>query len=94
MFVDSALLPLCLSRPALQALATDKVATNEQGELQGAFSILNNISLIMGPLLLSYVFFFFTKQGSKVYFAGTPYLLASILMLISTVIAVLSFKKA
>ena len=91
------MIPYCLgglSGPALQGLATEKVAKNEQGELQGAFAILNSVSLIIGPLLFSYVFFFFTKKDSTVYFPGAPYLLASALMLISTFIAVRSFKKA
>ena len=91
------MIPYCLggiSGPALQGYATNTVAKNEQGELQGAFAILNSISLIVGPLLLSYVFFFFTKSPKTIHFPGAPYLLASILMLISTVIAVRSFKKA
>lgn len=90
------MVPYCLgglSGPALQGIATEEVAKNEQGELQGAFSILNSISLIVGPLLLSYVFFFFTKSPRTIHFPGAPYLLSSILMLISTVIAVRSFKK-
>jgi DHA1 family tetracycline resistance protein-like MFS transporter len=91
------MIPYCLgglSGPALQGLASEKVAKNEQGELQGAFAILNSISLIIGPLLLSYVFFFFTKKNSSVYFPGAPYLLAAVLMLISTFMAIRSFKKA
>lgn len=91
------MIPYCLgglSGPALQGIATDEVAKNEQGELQGAFAILNSISLVIGPLVLSYVFFFFTKSPRTIHFPGAPYLLASLLMLISTVIAVRSFKKA
>jgi MFS transporter, DHA1 family, tetracycline resistance protein len=91
------MIPYCLggiSGPALQGMATAKVAKNEQGELQGAFAILNSISLILGPLLFSYVFFFFTKKTSAVYFPGAPYLLAAILMLISTFMVIKSFKKA
>jgi MFS transporter, DHA1 family, tetracycline resistance protein len=91
------MIPYCLgglSGPALQGIASNKVAQNEQGELQGAFAIFNSISLIIGPLLFSYVFFFFTKKTSSVYFPGAPYLLGAILMLVSTVITVRSFKKA
>ncbi len=90
------MIPYCLgglSGPAMQSLATAKVAKNEQGELQGAFAILNSISLILGPLLFSYVFFFFSKKTSTVYFPGAPYLLASILMVVSTFIVIRSFKK-
>ena len=90
------MIPYCLgglSGPALQGLATEKVAQNEQGELQGAFAILNSLSLIVGPLLFSYVFFFFTKKTSGAYFPGAPYLLGAVLMIISTFIAVRSFLR-
>ncbi|MBS1531943.1 MAG: TCR/Tet family MFS transporter [Bacteroidetes bacterium] len=90
------MVPYCLgglSGPALQGLASGQVKKNEQGELQGAFAILNSASLIIGPLLFSYVFFFFTKKGSNVYFPGAPYLLGSVLMLISFFWVIRSFKK-
>jgi MFS transporter, DHA1 family, tetracycline resistance protein len=90
------MVPYCLgglSGPALQGLATEQAGKNEQGELQGAFAILNSISLIIGPLVFSYVFFFFTKKGSDVYFPGAPYLLGSALMLISILLVIRSFKK-
>lgn len=90
------MIPYCLggiSGPALQGLATGKVASNEQGELQGAFAILNSISVIIGPLVFSYVFFFFTRKDSSAYFPGAPYLLGALLMLISIAIAVRSFRK-
>src|ERR1700744_5999329 len=91
------MIPYCLgglSGPALQSIASEEVAKNEQGELQGAFAILNRISLIIGPLVFSYVFFFFTKKGSADYFPGAPSLLGAIMMLVSTFIAIRSFKKA
>jgi MFS transporter, DHA1 family, tetracycline resistance protein len=90
------MVPYCLgglSGPALQGLATEHVAKNEQGELQGAFAILNSASLIIGPLLFSYVFFFFTKKASDVYFPGAPYLLGAVLMLISILLVIRSLKK-
>ena len=90
-------IPYCLgglSGPAMQGIASEKVAVNEQGELQGAFAILNSISLIIGPLLFGYVFFFFTKKASSVYFPGAPYLLAAILMLVSTFISIRVFKRS
>jgi len=92
------LIPYCLggiSGPALQGLASAKVAQNEQGELQGAFAILNSLSLIIGPFVFSYIFFYFTEnRSSSVYFPGAPYLLAAVLMVISTFISIRSFKRA
>jgi MFS transporter, DHA1 family, tetracycline resistance protein len=91
------MIPYCLggiSGPALQALATDKVAKNEQGELQGALTIINSISVIVGPLIFSYIFYHFTQdKTSSYYFPGAPYILAALLMLISTVLIARTFKK-
>ena len=62
------MIPYCLgglSGPAMQGFASEKVAVNEQGDLQGAFAILQSISLIIGPLVFSYVFFFFTISEER-----------------------------
>jgi DHA1 family tetracycline resistance protein-like MFS transporter len=91
------MIPYCLggiSGPALQALTTDKVAKNEQGELQGALTIINSISVIVGPLIFSYIFYHFTtEKSSSYYFPGAPYILAALLMLISVVLVMRTFKK-
>jgi len=89
-------IPYCLggiSGPAIQALASEKVATNEQGELQGAFAILNSLSLILGPLMFSYIFFYFTENKSSLYFPGAPYLTAAVFMIVSTFILLRSFRR-
>ncbi len=91
------MIPYCLggiSGPALQAWATDKVAKNEQGELQGALTIVNSLSVIVGPLLFSYIFYHFTEdKTSSYYFPGAPYILAALLMLISAILVINVFKK-
>ncbi|GAB2982046.1 tetracycline resistance MFS efflux pump [Mucilaginibacter puniceus] len=91
------MIPYCLggiSGPALQAWATNKVAKNEQGELQGALTIVNSLSVIVGPLLFSYIFYHFTEdKSSSYYFPGAPYILAALLMLISVVLVMRTFKK-
>lgn len=89
-------IPYCLggiSGPAIQGLASDRVAANEQGELQGAFAILNSISLILGPLVFSYIFFYFTVNKSGLYFPGAPYLTAAFFMIVSTFILLRSFRR-
>jgi len=90
------MIPYCLggiSGPALQGFATNKVAKNEQGELQGAITILNSISVIVGPFIFSFLFAHYTNKTSGIYFPGAPYLLAAILMIISTFLAIRSFKN-
>ncbi|MCC8425962.1 TCR/Tet family MFS transporter [Mucilaginibacter sp. UR6-11] len=90
------MIPYCLggiSGPALQGLATKKVAKNEQGELQGALTIINSISVIIGPFIFSYIFYNFTNKTHGTYFPGAPYLLAAFLMLISVFLAIKSFRN-
>jgi DHA1 family tetracycline resistance protein-like MFS transporter len=90
------MIPYCLggiSGPALQGIITEKVAANEQGELQGALTSLVSVTTIIGPLLMTSIFHHFTKKDGSVYFPGAPYLLGAILMLISVFIAIRSFKN-
>ncbi|WP_295772751.1 TCR/Tet family MFS transporter [uncultured Mucilaginibacter sp.] len=92
------MIPYCLggiSGPALQGFITSQLQPNEQGELQGGLNGLVSITTVIGPLLMSTLFAHFTNpKTSSIYFPGAPYLLGAILMLISVVIAVKSFKKA
>ncbi len=84
------LIPYCLggiAGPALQSIISGQVPANEQGELQGALTSLMSITSIIGPLLMSYLFSYFTKPGAPVKFAGAPFLLGAALMLGSAVIA-------
>jgi DHA1 family tetracycline resistance protein-like MFS transporter len=90
------MIPYCMggiSGPALQSLITSKFEKNEQGELQGGLNLLSSASLIIGPLLMGYTFRFFTYKNSVTYFPGAPYILAALLMLISILLVVRSFKK-
>jgi DHA1 family tetracycline resistance protein-like MFS transporter len=90
------LVPYCLggiAGPALQAVVSDDVPPSEQGEIQGTMTSLMSASSIIGPPLMSMVFYYFTHKGAPIQFAGAPFMLGGILMLVSTVIAYFSFKK-
>ncbi|MBS1734332.1 MAG: hypothetical protein JST02_13640 [Bacteroidetes bacterium] len=63
------------------------VAPDEQGELQGALTSLISLTSIVGPPLMTGLFSYFTKKGAPVYFPGASFLLGSVLMLASAVIA-------
>jgi len=90
------LVPYCLggiAGPALQAIVASKVAPSEQGEIQGAMSSLMSASTIIGPPMMSTVFYFFTHKDAPFQFAGAPFVLGGFLMLMSTIIAYFSFKQ-
>jgi DHA1 family tetracycline resistance protein-like MFS transporter len=82
-----------IAGPAMQAVISEQVPANEQGEIQGTMSSLMSASAIIGPPMMSTVFYFFTHNEAPFKFAGAPFVLAGFLMLLSTIVAYLSFKK-
>ncbi|MGA0556916.1 TCR/Tet family MFS transporter [Larkinella sp. VNQ87] len=72
-----------LAGPAVQGLISSQVAPNEQGELQGALTSLASMTAIVGPLLMTHLFAYFTKPEAPVYFPGAPFLMGAVLTLIS-----------
>jgi len=90
------LIPYCLggiAGPALQSIISGNVPRNEQGELQGALTSLMSATSIVGPLLMTNLFAWFTRPEGDVKFAGAPFFAGAILMLISAVLAARSMKK-
>jgi DHA1 family tetracycline resistance protein-like MFS transporter len=90
------LVPYCLggiAGPALQGYMSNHVPANEQGELQGGLTSLISVSTIIGPLLMTWSFHYFTKPGAPFQFPGAPFVIGSVLMLLSTLLAVRSFSR-
>ncbi|WP_395058637.1 TCR/Tet family MFS transporter [Flavobacterium sp.] len=90
------LIPYCLggiSGPALQSVVSGQVPATEQGEIQGTMTSMMSASSIIGPPMMSSVFYFFTHKTAPFQFAGAPFVLGGFLMLISLGIAYKSLKK-
>jgi DHA1 family tetracycline resistance protein-like MFS transporter len=91
------LIPYCLAGiagPALQGYMSTNVPPNEQGELQGGLTSLMSLSSIFGPLLMTWSFYYFTKADAPFQFPGMPFIIGAVLMLVSALLAVRSFKRA
>ncbi len=91
------LVPYCLggiAGPALQGLISNQIPPNEQGELQGGLTSLMSVTSIIGPPLMTTLFAWFTSKNAPVAFPGAPFLAGGILMLLSTLLAIRSFRKA
>jgi DHA1 family tetracycline resistance protein-like MFS transporter len=90
------LIPYCLggiSGPALQGIMSSQVPDNQQGELQGALTSLISITSIVGPLLMTAIFAYFTKENSIIYFPGAAFFLGGALTLLSGYLAHRTLKK-
>jgi DHA1 family tetracycline resistance protein-like MFS transporter len=89
------LVPYCLggiAGPALQAIISSHVPSNEQGELQGALTSLVSVTTIVGPLIMTNLFAYFTSPGAPVHYAGAPFILGALLLIASTIMAYHALK--
>ena len=90
------LVPYCLggiSGPALQAVISEQVGASEQGEIQGTLTSIMSASSIIGPPLMSSIFYYFTHKNAPFQFAGAPFVLGGLLNLIALFIAIKSLRK-
>lgn len=90
------LIPYCLGGiggPALQGIISNQVPPNAQGELQGGLTSLMSIASIIGPVLMTGLFSYFTSDASPIKFAGAPFLMGAFLCLISLLMAMRTLAK-
>ena len=90
------LVPYCLggiSGPALQAVISEQVSASEQGEIQGTLTSIMSASSIIGPPLMSSIFYYFTHKNAPFQFAGAPFVVGGLLILIALFIAIKSLSK-
>jgi DHA1 family tetracycline resistance protein-like MFS transporter len=82
-----------LAGPAFQGIISSQVSDKEQGELQGALTSLNSVAAIIGQPLMLWLFRSFTAQDTTYYFPGAPFILGSVLTVISIFLTMRVLKK-
>nr|AIA18800.1 Tetracycline_Resistance_MFS_Efflux_Pump [uncultured bacterium] len=82
-----------ISGPAMQGMISNKVPPNEQGELQGALASLMSATSIVGPLIMTYLFGYFTSNRAPFYFSGAAFVVGSVLILIGIWVAARTIKR-
>lgn len=83
------LIPYCfggICGPNLQSYLVSQVSPKEQGELQGGLTSIQSLTTIIGPLIMTGIFFYTTKTDTPFYFPGSAFLLAAFLMGLSFLI--------
>jgi len=94
MFVS--LIPYCLGGiggPALQGIMSNQIPPNEQGELQGALTGLMSVTMVLGPIVMNNLFYYFTKKDTPFYFPGAAFIAGAIFLLIGIFFAIGSLKR-
>lgn len=90
------LIPYCLGgigMPALQGIISAQVPNNEQGELQGALTSLMSVTNIIGPLLMTNIYAFFTAEDTSFHFAGAAFIAGAIFMGVSLILSMRTLQK-
>lgn len=91
------LVPYCMggiTGPSLRSIISKNIPQNEQGELQGTLTSLMSVTAIIGPLLMTNLFTWFTSPSAPIQFAGAPFLAGAVLMMTSALIVVNRMKKS
>ena len=84
---------MTLATPSLRALMSHNVGDDAQGELAGAMTSLSSFAAIMGPLLMSRLFFYFSGGDGPLYFPGAAFLLSGVLLTLGLLWAIITLKK-
>jgi len=71
-----------IAGPALQSIMSRTAHDNQQGELQGTLAAINAIAVIVAPLLMTQIFWYFTSGGPHFYMPGAPFILSAGLTLV------------
>lgn len=79
--------------PSLQSMISRNIPSNQQGELQGALASLVSATSIIGPPIMTNLFYYFTHDNAPFKCSGAPFLLASVLMILSAIIIYYIGKK-
>ncbi|HWY12656.1 MAG TPA: TCR/Tet family MFS transporter [Bacteroidia bacterium] len=82
-----------IAGPAIQGIVSSQVPANAQGELQGAMTSLMSVASIVGPILMTGLFSYFTAENAPIYFPGAPFMMGAVLTVFSVVIAAVALRK-
>ncbi len=68
-----------ITYPSLNALMSQRIPADAQGELQGGLASLTSIANVAGPLLMTQTLGYFTSVNAPVHFPGAAFVLAALI---------------
>lgn len=79
--------------PAIQSTITKMVSANEQGAVQGIIASIQSVVAILGPLMATNLFGYFTSSSAPVHLPGAAFLAASLLVAAAALLAIRSARQ-
>ena len=82
-----------LSGPAITSIMSNQLPQNEQGELQGIMASAMSLASIIGPLLMTQTFTYFTSPQAPIYLPGSAFIIAATLTVVALAIFLQQVRK-
>lgn len=85
-FMFASVVPLAfggLAGPTIQGLLSKTVKVDEQGELQGYVNSVQSFTAVIGPILMSQLFYWFSTDAFGIHLPGAPYFMSAFFCLIA-----------
>jgi DHA1 family tetracycline resistance protein-like MFS transporter len=82
-----------IAGPAIQGILSNQVPISEQGELQGALTSLMSIAAIIGPLIMTQLFYRFTNSDSNLIFPGAPFIAGAVFVALGILSSIPALQK-
>jgi MFS transporter, DHA1 family, tetracycline resistance protein len=83
-----------LVHPSINALMSQQVSERSQGELQGGVASVYSLATIIGPLLMTQTFRYFTRADARPPVAGAPFYTAAVLAAVSLLLVHRAVRRA
>ncbi len=78
--------------PAASALLSKSVDETRQGEVQGISASLNAIAFLIGPIILTNTFLFYTGSDAPVFWPGAPFGIAALIVVVCIPLMILFLR--
>ncbi len=91
------ILPYCLggvAGPTLQGIMSNLVPDTMQGRLQGILTSIMSLTSVLGPPLMTYVFYIFSGEDLIFHFPGAPFAVGALFMIASLLMVLRPLNKA
>ena len=82
-----------IAGPSIQGIISSQVPPEEQGELQGSLTSLVSATTIVGPVLMTTLYAYFTGPGAPIHFPGAPFIMGASLFLAGSLLALRSLRQ-
>lgn len=79
--------------PAASALLSKSVDETRQGEVQGISASLNAVAYLIGPLILTNSFSYFTASDAPIFWPGAPFAIAALLVVVCLPLMMLFLQR-